>query len=724
VARGRYPFSVRVSSVRAVAVQGSPIEKVCRLYGVKDSTLYAWVRRWRAGGPEALRDGKRGTKPGATAGSHGVKRSAVAEVKRAHPEYGVRRVRDELWRKEALSLTETTVRRMLRELGFVADTPDGMGGREHPVRRFERAAPMEMWQTDIFTFLLRKHERVYVAAFLDDHSRFVVSWAAAHQQKANLVMEALSRGIGKHGVPKEVLSDRGRQYKNWRGETGFEAELRRQGIRHVLSRPQHPETLGKIERFWKTLWDEFLSRTVFADFEDFLKRFALYVEAYNFQRPHQGLGGVGVVPADRFYSVQPHVRAAAEQSVRENALALALTRPTRKPFYVLMKLGSRELRITAAGRKIRIWLGEEAIEEIELPKEDGDEATEASGRVRGAGRRGGAEGGEAAEEADERISGVAHGLEGGDGGRGSVETEVPGDPVGVVGREERDGGGGGDAGVEADVRADGGEGAAGDAVGAGAEDRRGITWRGGSGRPSGEAGGGGALAAAPGAAVVSDAEDREKGPDHGANATDEEEAHPHLDSAWRDIFERLEHAHAIVVEPEGVGIIEEGGEWRGRVVRWERKLAGERAPSETHRSEVPHERRGDAGGEGLVHPGAEGAGGGEGAVRRGDAGDHGRNHGDGGGEEAGDLAGVLPDADAPGAGRDDRGGDQEASRAQAAEAGRGGAARAGEAAGVRERAADGEGGDPREPALGSERGDPGGPPAEGAGDEGAGGEKR
>src|SRR2546427_9361213 len=37
---------------------------------------------------------------------------------------------------------------------------------------------------------------------------------------------------------------------------------RRQGIRHLKSRPQHPQTLGKVERFWKTLWDEFLSRTV------------------------------------------------------------------------------------------------------------------------------------------------------------------------------------------------------------------------------------------------------------------------------------------------------------------------------------------------------------------------------------------------------------------------------------------------------------------------------
>jgi transposase InsO family protein len=68
-------------------------------------------------------------------------------------------------------------------------------------------------------------------------------------------------------VPREILTDQGRQYTAWRGVTGFEEELHRQGIRHVKSRPHHPQTCGKIERFWKTMWEEFLSRTVFADFD-------------------------------------------------------------------------------------------------------------------------------------------------------------------------------------------------------------------------------------------------------------------------------------------------------------------------------------------------------------------------------------------------------------------------------------------------------------------------
>jgi transposase InsO family protein len=100
---------------------------------------------------------------------------------------------------------------------------------------------------------------------MDDYSRYLVSWAMAHHQKPSLVIEALECGIAEYGEPREVLTDQGRQYAAWRGTTEFQELLRRRGIAHSKSRPQQPETLGKIERFWKTLWDEFVRKTVFAD---------------------------------------------------------------------------------------------------------------------------------------------------------------------------------------------------------------------------------------------------------------------------------------------------------------------------------------------------------------------------------------------------------------------------------------------------------------------------
>jgi len=135
----------------------------------------------------------------------------------------------------------------------------------------------------------------------------------AHHQRGVLVLEALARGIAEYGAPKEILTDQGRQYTAWRGSTEFEAELKRHGIAHVKSRPHHPQTCGKIERFWKTLWEELLSRIVFADFEDCQRRVALFIQHYDFQRPHQGLEGL--TPADRYFRAASQVRASIDNNL-------------------------------------------------------------------------------------------------------------------------------------------------------------------------------------------------------------------------------------------------------------------------------------------------------------------------------------------------------------------------------------------------------------------------
>ena len=245
-----------------------------------------------------------------------------------------------------------------------------MCGASRTVQRFERAEPNQLWQSDLFTFLLSRHERIYVAAFLDDHSRYLVSLAMAHHQRSVLVLEALSRGIADYGAPREILTDQGRQYTAWRGSTEFEAELKRHGIAHVKSRPHHPQTCGKIERFWKTLWEELLSRTVFADFEDCQRRVALYIQHYNFQRPHQGLEGL--TPADRFFRAASQVRASIEAQVEHNALRLAQQQPLRKPFYLAGQLGDRSLAISASGAALNVRVGDEHTT-IPFGKESGDE---------------------------------------------------------------------------------------------------------------------------------------------------------------------------------------------------------------------------------------------------------------------------------------------------------------------------------------------------------------
>ncbi len=104
-----------------------------------------------------------------------VTRRAILMLKESNPDWGSQRISDMLARGPALHAAPSAVLKVLREAGYeLEETPT----RPHTpkVTRFERGQPNELWQTDLFTFVLkRQNRRVYLVAFLDDHSRFVVS---------------------------------------------------------------------------------------------------------------------------------------------------------------------------------------------------------------------------------------------------------------------------------------------------------------------------------------------------------------------------------------------------------------------------------------------------------------------------------------------------------------------------------------------------------------------
>jgi transposase InsO family protein len=201
--RSVHPLEFRVRLVREVLEKKTSSGEVGRIFGVNKGTLYEWVKRYEAGGLEGLAPARVGAKPKKKSVAATAKREAVAKLRQEHPEYGTRRISDMLRRFAALGVSETVVRRILHEEGLLLERASQEPARAHPPRRFERAAPNQLWQSDIFTFLLRRHERLYLAAFMDDHSRFIVSYALAHRQKSELVMEALERGIAEYGTPQE-----------------------------------------------------------------------------------------------------------------------------------------------------------------------------------------------------------------------------------------------------------------------------------------------------------------------------------------------------------------------------------------------------------------------------------------------------------------------------------------------------------------------------------------
>jgi transposase InsO family protein len=189
---------------------------------------------------------------------------------------------------------------VLEEGGYKAPAPPREPHGQEP-KRFERAKPNQLWQTDLFTFVLkRENRRVHLVGFLDDHSRFLVGYGVHATASGALVRETLLAAVANFGSPEEVLTDNGTQYVTWRGKSEFTKMLEQRGIKQIVATPRHPETLGKIERFWGTLWRECVETAVFRGLEDARRRIGLFIDHYNFQRPHSGVGGM--VPADRYFA--------------------------------------------------------------------------------------------------------------------------------------------------------------------------------------------------------------------------------------------------------------------------------------------------------------------------------------------------------------------------------------------------------------------------------------
>ena len=339
-----------------------PAKDFSELSGVSAHSLYTWRKKFEAEGPAGLVGLKRGRPKGSRL-PEPTKR-AILLLKRLHEDWGRDRIHDELLRAEGLEASPGAIGKVLEEAGYVVE---GVRTKPHPppVKRFERARPNQLWQSDLFTFLLRRqNRRVYLVGFLDDCSRFLVGLALSATSSGALVRGAFEAAVASHGLPEEVLTDRGPQYATWRGKSAFRRLLDRRGVKHIVSRPRHPQTLGKIERFWKTIWGDLLHDAVFHDLEDARVRIQQYVDHYNFSRPHQALDGA--VPADRFFEAEPEVKAALKKRVKANALEMARGGKPRKPFYLTGRVGDQPLSLHAEGERVVLVKEDGQREEVDL----------------------------------------------------------------------------------------------------------------------------------------------------------------------------------------------------------------------------------------------------------------------------------------------------------------------------------------------------------------------
>jgi transposase InsO family protein len=208
--------------------------------------------------------------------------------------------------------SESTIRKHVREKGltFKRDPP-GKG-----YVKFERKRSNDLWQIDIAGVQTIGHlGKLYLIALLDDHSRFIVAAEYFKSQKGMNVNKIIRDAILAYGRPKQILADNGTQFRNLIGELGtkYTKLLESLDIQPIFATPRHPQTKGKLERWFGTVKQMFLIEArhevkVTPNFTltDLNRTFSHWLEWYNTEKPHRSLPK-NAPPATRFFNSETRI---------------------------------------------------------------------------------------------------------------------------------------------------------------------------------------------------------------------------------------------------------------------------------------------------------------------------------------------------------------------------------------------------------------------------------
>lgn len=287
----------RLEFVTLASVEGANVRELCRRFGISPTTGYKWVDRWRSEGAAGLQEQSR--RPHGSPGRSAAEmEAAVLSVRAAHPAWGGRKIARRLKDLGHPDVpAPSTVTAILRRGGAQMGR---FGGGGKAFTRFEHAAPNDLWQMDFKGHVGLSCGRVHPLTVLDDHSRFAVVLGACADQKTATVQGLLRAAFRRYGLPRQLITDNGAPWGNGPGSpfTPLGVWLMEQDIHLSHARPYHPQTMGKDERFHRSLKAEVLSGPPFADLAAAARAFDHWRSLYNTQRPHEALGLA--VPASRY----------------------------------------------------------------------------------------------------------------------------------------------------------------------------------------------------------------------------------------------------------------------------------------------------------------------------------------------------------------------------------------------------------------------------------------
>ena len=237
----------------------------------------------------------------------------IIEIKKELPQRSAPMVH-KLLKEEVQALCPSLpyIRKIIQDNGLSNHTSNQKQG----YIRFQRKKPNDLWQIDIAGVETVDYlKEVYLIALLDDCSRFIVAAQYFKEQNAPNVIKIVRNAVITYGRPNEILADRGTQFKNVLGElaTKYSKMLESLGIKPIFARPYHPQTKGKLERWFRTVKQMFLiearhriKNNPGCTLAEFRQMFEDWVKWYNTEKSHRSLPGK-CPPAKIFFEMEDRI---------------------------------------------------------------------------------------------------------------------------------------------------------------------------------------------------------------------------------------------------------------------------------------------------------------------------------------------------------------------------------------------------------------------------------
>ena len=282
--------------ITAGVTEGRSQGEVARAYGVSQGWVSRLVGRYRAEGEAAFEPRSRRPRTSPTAISADTADLIITlrkDLAGQGLDAGPQTIAWHLQHHHHIRVASATISRYLARAGLV--TPDPAKRPKSSYLRFAAELPNQCWQAGFTHYPLADGTDTEILSWLDDHSRYALRVTAHRRVSGPAVVAEFRAAVAAHGVPASTLTGNGLVFTTRfaggkGGRNGFEAELRRQGVRQKNGKPSHPQTQGKVERFQQTLKNWLRAQpaqpATLAQLQALLDTFA---SIYNKRRPHRSL---------------------------------------------------------------------------------------------------------------------------------------------------------------------------------------------------------------------------------------------------------------------------------------------------------------------------------------------------------------------------------------------------------------------------------------------------